>query len=255
MHNNQYNTTMKRFFSIMMTVALMLAFTACNSSNANEDADSKNDNSLTYDGRKVTKQLKSLPYFNKVVLDGALDVEFSQASRGGVAIKGRKSIVENVKVKVKKQTLYLSLDEKDWFRVDHSEMADIYVSSPDLISLVMRGAGNFEAKNLLDTDTLNVELNGAGNIDFDRIVCDEAYLIVKGAGNLEVDKLTANRTKIAMLGVGNADVEFKNAGHVDCLLSGVGNIDLEGTVKSLSENVRGTGNIDTTELMVRGSRK
>ena len=249
MHNNQYNTTMKRFFSIIMAVAMMLGFAACNSSNAKVGVDSKNDNSLNYDGRKVTKQLKSLPYFNKVVL------EFSQASRGGVAIKGRKSIVDNVKVKVKNQTLYLSLDEKDWFRVDHSEKADIYVSSPDLISVVMRGAGDFEAKNLLDTDTLNVELNGAGNIDFDRIVCDEAYLIVKGAGNLEVDKLTANRTKIAMLGVGNADVEFVNAGHVDCLLSGVGNIDLEGTVKSLSKNVRGTGNIDTTELMVHGSRK
>lgn len=246
---------MKRIFSIMMALAFVFAFAACNASNAKEGLDAKNGKSISYDGRKVTKKLKSLPYFNKIVLDGALDVEFSQASRGGVAIKGRKSIVENVKVKVKNQTLYLSLDEKDWFRVDHSEKADIYVSSPDLISVVMRGAGDFEAKNLLDTDTLNVELNGAGNIDFDRIVCDEAYLIVKGAGNLEVDKLTANRTKIAMLGVGNADVEFKNAGHVDCLLSGVGNIDLEGTVKSLSKNVRGTGNIDTTELMVRSSRK
>ena len=246
---------MKRIFSIMMALAFVFAFAACNASNAKEGLDAKNGKSISYDGRKVTKKLKSLPYFNKIVLDGALDVEFSQASRGGVAIKGRKSIVENVKVKVKNQTLYLSLDEKDWFRVDRSEKADIYVSSPDLISVVMRGAGDFEAKNLLDTDTLNVELNGAGNIDFDRIVCDEAYLIVKGAGNLEVDKLTANRTKIAMLGVGNADVEFKNAGHVDCLLSGVGNIDLEGTVKSLSKNVRGTGNIDTTELMVRSSRK
>lgn len=247
--------TMKRIFSIMMALAFVFAFAACNASNAKEGLDAKNGKSISYDGRKVTKQLKSLPYFNKIVLDGALDVEFSQASRGGVAVKGRKSIVENVKVKVKNQTLYLSLDDKDWFRVDHSEKADIYVSSPDLISVVMRGAGDFEAKNLLDTDTLNVELNGAGNIDFDRIVCDEAYLVVKGAGNLEVDKLTANRTKIAMLGVGNADVEFKNAGHVDCLLSGVGNIDLEGTVKSLSKNVRGTGNIDTTELMVRGGRK
>ena len=246
---------MKRIFSIMMALAFVFAFAACNASNAKEGLDAKNGKSISYDGRKVTKKLKSLPYFNKIVLDGALDVEFSQASRGGVAIKGRKSIVENVKVKVKNQTLYLSLDEKDWFRVDRSEKADIYVSSPDLISVVMRGAGDFEAKNLLDTDTLNVELNGAGNIDFDRIVCDEAYLVVKGAGNLEVDKLTANRTKIAMLGVGNADVEFKNAGHVDCLLSGVGNIDLEGTVKSLSKNVRGTGNIDTTELMVRSSRK
>lgn len=246
---------MKRIFSIMMALAFVFAFAACNASNAKEGLDAKNGKSISYDGRKVTKQLKGLPYFNKIVLDGALDVEFSQASRGGVAVKGRKSIVENVKVKVKNQTLYLSLDEKDWFRVDRSEKADIYVSSPDLISVVMRGAGDFEAKNLLDTDTLNVELNGAGNIDFDRIVCDEAYLVVKGAGNLEVDKLTANRTKIAMLGVGNADVDFKNAGHVDCLLSGVGNIDLEGTVKSLSKNVRGTGNIDTTELMVRGSRK
>ena len=246
---------MTRIFSIMMALAFVFAFAACNASNAKEGLDAKNGKSISYDGRKVTKQLKGLPYFNKIVLDGALDVEFSQASRGGVAIKGRKSIVENVKVKVKGQTLYISLGEKDWFRVDRSEKSDIYVSSPDLISVVMRGAGDFEAKNLLDTDTLNVELNGAGNIDFDRIVCDEAYLVVKGAGNLEVDKLTANRTKIAMLGVGNADVEFKNAGHVDCLLSGVGNIDLEGTVKSLSKNVRGTGNIDTTELMVRGGRK
>ena len=54
MHNNQYNTTMKRFFSIMMALAFVFAFAACNSSNAKVGVDSKNDNSLTYDGRKVT---------------------------------------------------------------------------------------------------------------------------------------------------------------------------------------------------------
>lgn len=255
MYNNQYITTMKRFFSIMIAVALMFGFAACNSNKVKGGADNNNDHSLTYDGRKVTKHLKTLPYFNKIVLEGALDVKFSQASRGGVAINGRKSIVENVKVRVKNQTLYLSLDEKDWFRLDRSEKADIYVSSPDLISVIMRGAGEFEAKNLLDTDTLNVELNGAGDIDFDRILCDEAYLVVKGAGNLEVDKLTANRTKIAMLGVGNADVKFNNAGHVDCLLKGVGNIELEGAVNSLKKSMQGTGYIDTAELMISGGRK
>ena len=44
MHNNQYNTTMKRFFSIMMAVAMMLGFAACNSSNAKVGVDSTSEN-------------------------------------------------------------------------------------------------------------------------------------------------------------------------------------------------------------------
>ena len=104
----------------------------------------------------------------------------------------------------------------------------------------------------VDTDTLDIQLLGAGNVEFDNIVCDNAYFFLRGAGNIEVDNITSQNTEIQLMGVGEADVNFVNSGNLKCVLRGVGNIDVEGDVRTFTKSVSGTGSIDADKLRVGG---
>lgn len=229
-----------KFFSAIMAL-VAFSFMAC----ANSDKTAK-----IGDRQGVVRSLDSVPYFNKIVLDGILDVEFTQADYSGVKVEGAKEIVKNVLVKVEGKTLVLELSKKDYLRFDRSKKAKVFVSSPDILSVVLKGAGSFCSENPVDTDTLDVQLLGSGNIEFDDIVCDQASFNVRGAGNIEVDNLTAQTSNVSLLGVGNMDIHFRNSGDVTCNLQGVGTLEFDGNVRSFNVNKQGTGVIDTEELKV-----
>ena len=200
----------------------------------------------------ASRQVKELPYFKRVVLNGAFEVCYEQSDSLNVVVRGSKEVERNVVVKVENETLDISLSNKDLLRLNRSQVASVYVSSPDLVGVVMRGAGDFEAKGTVDTDTLDIQLLGAGNVEFDNIICDNAYFFLRGAGNIEVDNITSQNTEIQLMGVGEADVNFVNSGNLKCVLRGVGNIDVEGDVRTFTKSVSGTGSIDADKLRVGG---
>ena len=233
---------MKKILSVAIFALMAMAVAGC--------SDSKKSKEKVPGKQFITRRVDKPLYFNKVVLDGVLDVSFNQGDSLGVSIKGRKNVAKNVIVKIDNGTLMISLSTKDLLRFDRSEKAQVYISSPDLLSVVMKGAGSFTSHGEIDTDTLNIQLLGAGNIEFESIICDKADFNIRGAGDIEVDKLTAQSTEISLLGVGNAEIDFWNSGDVSCILGGVGNIELEGNVRSLTTSRRGTGRIDTSDLRV-----
>ena len=229
----------KKFPAFLALLAFLFLVCACGDKKTKEA-----------DRSVVARTVNGIPYFNKVVLDGILDVKYAQAEKLCVKVEGEKDIVKNVIVKVEGHTLVVSLSKKDYLRFDRSEKAKLYISSPDILSVVLKGAGCFSAEKPVDTDTLDVQLLGAGNIEFDDIVCDQATFNVRGAGNIEVDNLTARFASVSLLGVGNADIHFLNSGDVSCILNGVGSIELDGNVRSVTVNKQGTGIIDTEDLKV-----
>ena len=229
-------------------LAILLAFVAvsCSSGNA------KKNNSDIKD--MPSRHVASLPYFKRIVLNGAFEVYYEQSDSLSVEVRGTKAVERNVVVKVENETLDISLSNKDLLRLNRTRAATVYISSPDLVGVVMRGAGDFEAKGTIDTDTLDIQLLGAGNIEFDNILCDNAYFYLRGAGNIDVDNITSQNTEIQLMGVGQADVNFVNSGNLKCELKGVGNIDVEGDVRTFTKKVSGTGSIDTDELKVGGAK-
>lgn len=245
---------MKRLLVFLGAMLSFLSFAACNSQ--------KEMNTDAGDGHyEAERNVGKLPYFNKIVIDGVVDVVYRQGDGKSIKVKGDAKAVELVSLKVDAQTrtLHVALTGNDWniirskkkLSMNRSVDAVVYVTSPDLVGVEMHGAGDFKARGLLDTDTLRVLLHGAGDMDFDHVVCDEAYLTLRGAGDIDFDKLTARYSKLLLNGVGDIEVDFADAGHVDCQLMGVGDIDLKGNVKSLRRKVAGTGDIDTKHLKVK----
>lgn len=195
----------------------------------------------------------SVDEYERVVVEAACDVKFIQSDVSMVKIKCDKSDLGQIRHYVSDGVLYIVADKRkggSLLQVRDMGDVDIELYSPDLIGLELKGAGEVEIDEL-DTDTLTIEMRGAGDVDLGNIVCDRLDTRLHGAGSIKIESLTTQWADIELKGVGNVDVGFVNSGNVKCSLKGVGNVKLRGNVRKLTKSVKGTGNVDVSELRIK----
>jgi hypothetical protein len=187
--------------------------------------------------------------FERIRLKGMCDVQFVQSDSLSVKVEGDEKLVPKVKISNEGSTLVITTPERQNFSFKENRKAPtVYISAPDLISLELIGLGDFAVIGKLDTDTLNVMLRGMGDITMDQVVCDKIDVKLIGMGDYEIKSLTAQRSKLLLRGMGDMNINFENSGYADCSLVGMGDITLNGTLRQLTQNKRGTGDIDTSGL-------
>ncbi len=217
------------------------------------------------EGRKLTG-------FERIRLQGSPDIKYTQGKTWSVRVKAPKSIIKNVQTRVENKTLIVSVKSGSVFRFSSLKDNDVtvYVTSPDLIGVEVQGSGDFECKSHVDTDNLDINLKGSGDIDFYDIICDRIKVSLVGSGDVEIKKvvtqysdvelvgsgdvkisqLNAKDTKLELKGSGDIKVANQNCGTVTCRLVGSGDITLTGTVKQLNKTSRGSGDINTAGLQI-----
>ena len=240
------------------------------------------------DGRTVTKT-PQVGYFSKVEAYGSADVKFVQGKRSGVRIVGAKYLVDNLVVEQKGETLVLTNKGTGipFFSASSDDLT-VYVTSPDLTDVTMKGSGDFEMDGNLDTDNLNVTLVGSGDADIHSVVCDNVKFDVRGSGDLNAESIECKQaacsvygsgdvklgsvtadnvamlvqgsgdmgavlrgvayTSAKVLGSGDIGVVFNNCNTAECEVRGSGDIVLKGSLGSLRKSVAGSGDISTSHL-------
>ena len=190
--------------------------------------------------------------FERVVVEAACDVKFIQSDTSRVVMKSDGSEARLMESVVKDGVLYVRYKNAKGSKLLRVRDVNVNVTiySPDLIGLELRGAGQVDIDGL-DTDTLKLEMRGSGDVKLKNIVCDRIDAQLKYAGQLKIDGLTAEQASLAIQQVGNVDVGFVNSGVVECELQGVGNVKLRGNVRKLTKSVKGTGNVDVSELRIK----
>lgn len=204
--------------------------------------------------KQVVKEKRQLKGFERIELLGSVDIKYRQGKAFAVEVSAPKSVLRQVETRVtgNKLTVNMKGDGKRFnFGVADSDDVEVYVTSPDLIGVTVKGSGDFDSKGRLDTDNLDVVLEGSGDIDFDDIICDRIKVALTGSGDVEVKTLKALQTQVDVVGSGEVELSFRNSGSVDARLKGSGDIKLKGTVKSLTQQAKGAGTIDTTRLTIR----
>lgn len=166
----------------------------------------------------------------------------------------------------------------------------IYITSTDLTSVNINGSGTFTAKSDIDTDNLNVQIKGSGDAFFRNILCDNvafetrgsgdikalsvdtrsAKINIYGSGDIDVKNIKADNTdmqvrgsgdidavlknvrttNVATYGSGDIDVRFIDCGSASAITVGSGDIELKGSLGSFKQSIKGSGEIDTRELVV-----
>lgn len=247
---------MKKFNLWIIAFVVMAWFTACQVSiNAN-------------DKDKVSSIRKVKP-FDHIVVDASCDVHYVQGDSLKVEVVGNKIAVNSLITTCEGNTIYISVKRPLNF-FGNIGSTTVYITTPDLVDITMKGAGDFEAKGKLDTDTLHVNLIGCGDLDLEDVICDEISTIMKGTGDLNIHQLQCNHSEISLLGTGDVDVNeqnvatsrlilkgtgdmdvnFNNCGNVDTQLYGVGDITLKGNIIHLTKSSQGTGDISISQLNV-----
>jgi len=202
---------------------------------------------------RLQEERRLLTGFERIEQMGAIDVKYRQADSCSVVVKAPEKMLRQVETRVEDGRLLLNMrgyGKLVNFARGEGDDVTVYVTSPDLIGIALRGSGDFDAKGPVDTDTLSIELRGSGDIDFADVICNEARVSLVGSGDVELEKLVARTTRIELVGSGDVKARLESSGPVEAMLTGSGDIKLAGHIESLRRQVRGSGSVNTKGLTI-----
>lgn len=252
---------MKR--TILMVLVAMISCTAIQAKKKQVDST---------EGTKLTS-VRKVSDFTKIESTGSFDIVFTQGNNTSVKVVGDTDAVNRINTTVEKGTLKIGCKSSNTtFNFFHSTGdATIYVTSPNLIELTMKGSGDFESKGKIDSDNLNIYLIGSGDADFEYIICDNLNLSLRGSGDAEIKYLRSatssirvqgsgdvsvkqdrvNNTNLEVFGSGDIALSANSCGNINASVSGSGDITLIGSAKHVNKSVRGSGDISTSRLRTK----
>ena len=205
-----------------------------------------------FDSEKVTER-RAHDGFEKIEILGSPTVYYTQADSFSVCVKGPKSIVEDIITEVDGSTLKIRNRGKigifNFTVVDDDETA-VYVTSPDLIHVQLSGSGDFVSDGRIDTDHASFVLRGSGDIDVADVICDDCEVELVGSGDFDINRLEAKDVSVSLIGSGDIEVNLCNVETTSIALKGSGDIKLAGAVSRFSQHKVGSGNIDSSRLIV-----
>ena len=217
---------MKRIFYI---AAMALLCSSCFHVNKNYTNGIK---SVKGEGEVISKTF-DFADFDKIVINGHADVDFTQSSVYEVTVRTQESILEWLDYKMDGTTLIIQTKDR---RSVNASQYDLVIQAPALKKLEINGATDFNVKGLRMDGDLDVQVNGAGDLDFNQVACDNFFLQVNGAADANLKSIDVRK----MLKVE---------------VNGASDVDITGNAQDVSLEVNGAGDIDASGLKVAGEVK
>jgi len=170
--------------------------------------------------------------FNEVDVQGIARVIYRQADSCSVSVKGSEWLHKHTIIEENDGRLTISQDDqlgKGKNNISRNAYR-IYVTAPYITNLKMRGIGSIEFEgDMQQEQPINVEMEGIGMIDIDKVTCPKLNAVNKGAGMVKIEA------------------------YVDSLIvhnKGIGAIEIEGRTFNYQRNNDGIGSINDKELKI-----
>lgn len=199
------------------------------------------------------EETRSITGFERIFLQGSLDVKYMQGDSFSVKVDAPMEVIKDVVTRVDGNVLTIKMKGEGHFLnfgVSDSDDVTVYVTSPDFLGVTLQGSGDFECQGLLDTDNLDIELQGSGDIEFDNIICDKVDVSVLGSGDVKLKNVKTLQSVNEVVGSGDIKIHYDNSGNVESTIVGSGDITLSGQVKRSTYEIRGSGDMNTGNLLV-----
>lgn len=196
---------------------------------------------------------RDLKGFERIEQLGSLDVKYAQADSFSVRVEAPVKVLNDVETYVTGNKLVVRMKgEGKLINLGVSDADDVtvFVTSPDFLGIELKGSGDFESNGLVDTDNLDITLNGSGDIKFDDIICDRINVSLVGSGDVDVKNVKTLWAGVQLVGSGDVKMRLDDSGAVDANLTGSGDITLSGHVKEYNYHVRGSGDMNTSGLTI-----
>lgn len=192
-------------------------------------------NGIKGNGDLVTEN-RTIEGFNKIDISGNFDVEIFVGDPSNIEIIAESNLLEYIKTKVKKNTLYIMTKENLRPRED----LKILISVPTLLAIDCSGVNDVFAQGI-NSDRFDIDLSGAASIN---ISGNTVYLKIdiSGAADLMARDFITEDIKIDVSGAANAEVFASRS--CDAEVSGAGYIELYGDAKDVNMDISGAGSLE-----------
>ncbi len=240
-------TTKWIFFALLASFSLSGCF-------IDIDDDMGFDNCLRGTGPIVVEEL-DLSRIDAIDLQLPGKVYLQQGPEQKVEVEGPANVVDYLERRVRGGLWEIGIEDRC---VRNLESLRIYLTVPELIELRISGEGEIVSEGTLETDDLDLVIEGSGNIALNLIAddidaeisgsgnlrlggeADEITFEVTGSGDLQAFPLMARKGEVRISGSG--DVELYITELLDVQITGSGDVLYKGS-PSLNVSVSGSGGV------------
>ena len=181
--------------------------------------------------------------FDEIEVEGVYEVEIEVGPDFSVSLSGDAKRLKDADVRLEGDVLILGQKKRgrrtiNW-NGDDGDLEAV-VTLPYLEAVRMSGVGAVRGEGI-DADTLDVRLEGVGNIELSG-TCGDLTARVKGVGALEAEGLECEAAHVTVEGVGSAEVFASRS--VDAEVSGMGSIEVFGEPEDVERSGSFLSSID-----------
>ncbi len=219
--------------------------------------DAKDDNESITGIGELKNETRTTRKFSRLHLKGSGEVTFIQEESDEIVISAQQNILDILSTEVHGDELYVDFEKS----IRKHDGIIIFASSANLSSITTEGAWTFFALSGLETDILEIHIEGAADFDIQNLICNELETFINGTGNIFMSgDSTVNYCDFRIKGTGNINtrnlqvedmnVEVEGTGIFDVFVISFLNIQADGvlTLKYLGfpdikKNIKGIVNI------------
>lgn len=234
--------TLKNLYWIfILFVGASLVLTSCDNDNFYDDCPK---------GSLETRTL-DIDGFTGVELEIAADVRVTQGSEFSVVAEGHEGIINLLELDVKNGVWHIDLRENCRSNYD----LIIHITMPEIKALILDGSGNIEGQNTFDLESIDLEINGSGNMDID-LTATQIDADINGSGNMTLEG-QAEGLDLRIDGSGNFGNFDFTVDTAIVKINGSGDVSLTAN-DSLKVTITGSGNVSykgdpSLEVSITGS--
>jgi hypothetical protein len=185
----------------------------------------------------VTTERRNATNFDKINIDGVLDVYLQQGESYRVEVVTDENLQDIVETKTVDGVLYV--DTKDDQEYDATQM-DIYITMPDIRQISLDGVTALYTPEILELSSIEIEKLNTGLLSFNVIV-DELTINSHGIGNVELSG-KGQQVIINNDMVGDINAYGFKAYNLDLVHAGTGTVQVFVTNK-FGVEITGVGNV------------
>lgn len=188
----------------------------------------------------IATETRNTTAFNSVSVSGSNNVYITKGTSLKVEVNGYANLLPYFETNVINNELRLGFRSNTNIRNDNIK---VYLTMPDEIGFLnVQGSGNIStAGNFTNVNSIDLLINGSGNIDFEQGTAPKATLIVTGSGNVNALGLSAKEVAATINGSGNTRVTTTEK--LDAAITGSGNIYYKGSPATVNTTIAGSGKV------------
>lgn len=184
----------------------------------------------------LKNEKRSVKSFNKININGTLDISLICQKQTLINIQGDNNIIPFVKTYVDKGILNITTTKK----YKESQPLKIQINNPDINSIKIQGTTKLNIQQVKNQQ-LDIQSKGNSTLNI-KGQSKKMSIDSEGSGYIDTKNLKAEEVKVNLKGFSIIDVFASK--NLNANISGFGKINYYGNPKNVSKNISGTGFIN-----------